>query len=421
MERLGIDPARRRQVSVRTEKYAAEGGFAFPIVLFALVVLTVFGAASLQRTNDELLSGQAMSRSVLALYAAEAGLSTAMSGWDQTAVDTLMPLPGDSLVGSWTSLANSCTYRTVTRRIDGAETSDKLYAVVSTGRAPEGSLGQRELGLIVKVASGGAGIGDAMSFGGSFAFVDSPVIDGDCAGLHVNGDIDSDGLITADDISVTGTASGSSYSPTPTEGADSVAIPTLNYSDFCDTDADYILNAGSLFDVALSSTSSSSSYGWNYSGGRYQSQEDPEPPAGTYCFDGNVDISTNLGGSGKAISIFTTKSIRVPGNPTMEPAHPDGYLLFAEGDVQFEGNPTFGAADNEGLIYAGAQCRNSDNPRLYGAIMCADGPDPPGAENWASTMESTGNIRLTYSCRFASAGGGVPVPLSGGRSWWQVW
>ena len=426
MERFGDDPNPRQAPQGRAPGRTDEGGFAFPIVLFALVVLSVFGAAALQRTNDELLAGQAMSRSVLALYAAEAGLSTAMSGWDQTALDTLLPLPGDSLIRSWTSLANSCTYRTVTRRIDGAETSDKLYAVVSTGRAPDGSLGQRQLGLIVRVPPSGSGIGTAMSFGGSFDFVDSPGIDGDCAGIHVNGNISSSGNIQVNpgQITVTGVATGSSYSPNPpVEGAPPVTLPDLNYSDFCPTDGDYILNAGSLYDVALASTHSPNSYGWNYSGGRYQSQESPEPPAGVYCFDdGNVDISTNLGGSGKRISIFTQLDIRTPGNPTMEPDHPDGYLLFAEGDILWEGNPTLGSPTNEGLIYAKAQCRTSDNPRVYGVIICLDGPNPPGSENWASTMESTGNLNLTYSCRFSGGGGGGgPVALAGGRSWWQVW
>ncbi len=97
-----------------------DGGFALPIVVFALVVLGVIGVAALQSTRDELLSAQAVSNSSQAFYAAEAGLHTAVSNWDQDAMDTLVANPGDSLVGSWTTIENRCSYQLVYRRIDGA-------------------------------------------------------------------------------------------------------------------------------------------------------------------------------------------------------------------------------------------------------------------------------------------------------------
>ena len=417
MKQLRIDPARRRRGSVRTERIAAEGGFAFPVVLFALVVLSLFGAAALQRTNDELISGQAMSRSVLALYAAEAGLSTAVSGWDQTALDTLMATPGDSLVSSWTSLANSCQFQTVTRRIDGGGSSDKFYSVLSTGRAPDGSLGQRQLGLTIRV--GGTLSGQSMVWGSSVDFVDSPQLDGDCAGLHVNGDIDSDGNVQVNGgpISVTGTASGSSYSPTPIEGAAPVTIPPLTVADFWD-DCDYIVTNGSAYNVATTTTTSVSNYGWDYGSGTYQSTED-DVPGGTYCFDNDISEINKIEG-GDPVSILTTGSIRASGNFSIEPAHPDGILMLAEGDIDWSGNPTLGTATNEGLVYAGAQCYSDDNPRIYGQLICRDGPNPPGSENYATQMYHK-STRVTYSCRAFMEGGGVPVALTGGRSWWQVW
>ena len=59
----------------------------------------MLGSASLQTSGDDLLSALAVRGSTQAFYAAETGMHSALSGWDQAAIDSLVANPGDSLVG----------------------------------------------------------------------------------------------------------------------------------------------------------------------------------------------------------------------------------------------------------------------------------------------------------------------------------
>ena len=142
-----------RLTDTATGRTTRDGGFALPIVMFALVLLGVIGVAALQASRDELLSATAVRGSNKAFYAAEAGLHSAVASWNQTAMDTLMANPGDSLVGSWTTLANRCSYQLVYRRIDGGDRDTKLYSVQSTGQSPGLNGGRRRVGLIMKAGS----------------------------------------------------------------------------------------------------------------------------------------------------------------------------------------------------------------------------------------------------------------------------
>ena len=113
------------------------GGYAMPVVIFVLVLLGVLGSASLQTTRDELLSAKATSRAQAALFAAEAGLSDAVANWNQAAMDTLLANVGDSVVNSWSTLANSCEYQTVFRRLNATDDgNDQFFSITSTGRSP---------------------------------------------------------------------------------------------------------------------------------------------------------------------------------------------------------------------------------------------------------------------------------------------
>ncbi len=214
-----------------------DGGFALPIAIFALVVLGVIGVAALQASRDELLSAVAVSASNQAFYAAEAGLHSAVSNWDQSAMDALVANTGDSLVGSWTTIENRCSYRLVYRRIDGGDTSTKLYSVQSTGQSPGLNGGRRRIGIIVK--GGLAGIKAAVAFDNEAKISGNPDIRGECGDLHTNGDLTLDGSPTiAGDLSTSSTVSGPG-SPvdtlgnpiTPTENAPTVTIPDLDSTD----------------------------------------------------------------------------------------------------------------------------------------------------------------------------------------------
>ena len=184
---------------------ARDAGFALPIVVFALVLLGMIGGAALQTSRDELLSAEAVSHSNKAFYTAEAGIHGAVSSWNQPAMDTLMSIPGDSLVGSWTTIENRCSYQLVYRRIDGGDAFDRLYSVESTGRSPGLNGGRRRIGIIVRST---VGVGAALSFGGDVALSGNPTIKGDCPDIHSNGDLDVSGTSTvAGNVSSSGTVS----------------------------------------------------------------------------------------------------------------------------------------------------------------------------------------------------------------------
>ena len=74
-----------------------------------------------------------------------------------------------------------------------------------------------------------------------------------------------------------------------------------------------------------------------------------------------------------------------------------GIMFLAGGDVSISGNPLAGSGF-EGLVYAGAQCKLSGNPSIYGNIACANGPQPAGSTNITSTHDVSGNFTLRFDC-----------------------
>ena len=409
---------------VRTSR---DAGFALPIVVFALVLLGMIGGAALQASRDELLSAEAVSHSNQAFYAAEAGIHSAASNWDQVAMDTLMASPGDSLLGSWTSIENRCSYQLVYRRIDGGDTSDKLHSVESTGRSPGLNGGRRRIGIIMK---GGYGLGAALVFGGDVDLSGNPTIKGECPDIHSNGDLDVSGTSTVSgNVSSSGTVLvggtlqdtlGSSV--TATSGAPEKPIPDLDPNDYCG-EADYIFNGMFGTEVATTTTRNLSTgtwWGWKWSGGTYTTDNDNVQP-GVYCVNNDVEIGHQLGSPGAplAITILTTMSVTIPGDPYIVPAHPDSLLIVAGGDVKLNGSPASGDHNFEGLVYAGSQCEISGTPVMYGQLICRDAPNPFGSEDWVSENKISGDLTLTYNCGGMLGGGGVG-PISG-RMWNHVW
>jgi hypothetical protein len=98
------------------------------------------------------------------------------------------------------------------------------------------------------------------------------------------------------------------------------------------------------------------------------------------------------------MSVIATGSIEVSGNPFITPDHDDGILFLAGGDMSISGNPGAGADNFQGLIYAGAQCKTSGNPTIFGQLMCANGPQPAGSINIVSEHDFSGNFKLTFDC-----------------------
>ena len=135
----------------------------------------------------------------------------------------------------------------------------------------------------------------------------------------------------------------------------------------------------------------------------------------------DVEVGNQLGSPGTplAIIILTTKSVTIPGDPHIVPAHPDSILIVAGGGVKLNGSRSSGDQNFEGLVYAGSQCEISGTPVMYGQLICRDDPNPFGGEDWASENRISGDLTLTYSCGGLLGGGGVS-PISG-RMWSHVW
>ena len=405
-----------------------DGGFVLPVMVFALLMLGVMGAASLQTSRDELLSAAAVNSSNLAFYAAEAGIHDAVANWNAWAMDASLANPGDSLVTSWTTLENGCGYRVVYRRVDGGDLpADRLFSVESTGRSPGLNGATRRVGIMVKSFKWDLA---AMALGGDVQLAGNPTIVGPCSDVHMNGDAVFSGNGTIDgEVSASGTvtvggalvdAVGDTVSPG--SGLPEMEIPDFDPMDYC-SEADYIFENGWGTEVATGTLRNLNStwWGWRYSNpNKYVTDNDAVMP-GVYCMDGNVEISHELGSPGNPlpITLLTTGSLSLPGNPLVVAAHPDSILIMAEGDVNINGNPAAGAVSFEGLIYAGSQCVLPGAPVIHGQLVCRDDPNPPGSLELATEILINGDLQVTYSCG-GLLGPQPPEPIDQ-RMWNHVW
>ena len=116
--------------NLRSEQ--AEQGFALPMVLLALLVLSVIAVMSIQTAGHERQAGTGALKSTKAFYAAEAGLHGVVASWDSARYDTMTALAGagDSLnLGNQLIPENGQVYRAVIRRVGDSAT--KLFQVTS--------------------------------------------------------------------------------------------------------------------------------------------------------------------------------------------------------------------------------------------------------------------------------------------------
>jgi hypothetical protein len=91
-------------------------------------------------------------------------------------------------------------------------------------------------------------------------------------------------------------------------------------------------------------------------------------------------------------------------------------LIIAEGDMKLSGSP--GLSENfDGLVFGGAQCEISGNPKIHGTFICYGNSDPPGAKDVLSESSINGNPEITFDC--AGAGSGISLKPFSGRAWSQ--
>jgi len=108
-----------------------------PTVVLGITVMSVIAVVALNTASDERRASRATRESMLAMYAAEAGLGQTYGAWPAAAVGALKP--GDSLDLAWESLPNKAAYRTVIHRVDKGGLQE--YSVVVQGRRTDPTAG----------------------------------------------------------------------------------------------------------------------------------------------------------------------------------------------------------------------------------------------------------------------------------------
>ena len=416
-----------------TGRPTRDAGYALPMSVFTLVLLGMMGVAGLQTSRDDLLSAVAVNSSSRAFYAAEAGIHNAVSTWNQFSLDTLVGGPGDTFVDSWTTIENGCSYQIVYRRIDGNDGNDRLYSVESTGRSPELDGASRSVAIIMK---GMVIVAPGIAYDNWLGITGNPTIKGACSSVHTNHDslfVSGNPSLGAN-LSTSGLRYGTGIptdtlgSPiTPLQSQPSLNIPQLEAMDYCGP-AEYILDGngqglkvstGETFDF----TGGVPHWGWKYLPGPPTGYETASTIVddGVYCVEGNISVGNNIGTPTipAKVTFLATGSVQINGNPYMVTAHPDSILIMADGDLKLNGNPVAGATSMEGLLYGNAQCAVSGNPIIFGQLVCAGNPNPPGSQEWAVISEITGDMQLTYTCG-GLLGSKAPKPLTE-RPWNHAW
>jgi hypothetical protein len=248
----------------------------------------------------------------------------------------------------------------------------------------------------------------ALAADGNVVFAGSPQIYGACGGAHANGNIHASGggPIISTQVSATGAATGTWRRPNGSAAPmlsfqPEVVIPDLVPMDYC-TGAEFRLTAtGGVTDLNTGITLAAPQMGWSYNAGtRLWSLSGPSSVNGTYCVEGNVHVSGSTGSAvvPKTMTILATGSINFEGTPYIRADHPDGILMMAGGDVAIAGNPAGGALSYQGMIYAGAQCKVSGQPNIFGQLLCANGPQPLNATEIVPVHDMSGNFTLTFDC-----------------------
>jgi hypothetical protein len=252
----------------------------------------------------------------------------------------------------------------------------------------------------------------AVAADGNLHFSGNPEVLGACGGVHSNGNVSAGSqTVLQTQATATGTATGGFELPDGSAapklgGQPEVPIPDLAPLAHC-VGADFRLRADGFVVPAATgipeNATSTEKYGWKRSSGPPEVKWDMDGGGGTpgtFCVEGNAYISGNNGSSANPLkmSVIATGSIEVSGNPFLTADHDDGIMFLAGGDLSISGNPGAGSPNFQGLMYAGAQCKVSGNPDLFGQLMCANGAQPVGSVNITSTHDMSGNFSLTFDC-----------------------
>ncbi len=139
---------RHGSLAVRTRQ--SERGIALPMVLLALVVLSVVAVTSIQIAGQQKQAGGGSLQTTKSFYTAEAGLHEVIASWDSARYDTMTALagPGDSLsLGKQPIPENGQVYHAVIHHL--GDSASKQYRITSQAWDPAASQWGRRVGVTV--------------------------------------------------------------------------------------------------------------------------------------------------------------------------------------------------------------------------------------------------------------------------------
>lgn len=127
---------------------ARERGVALLAMVIVLGLFGVLATVTHVVGMDRLREAWAFRESSAALFAAEAGLATALARWDATSLETLAP--GVTLPVASGRLRSGDGYEVRITRLDDGSGSMRYYVIESTGRSRGAWRGRRALGTFAK-------------------------------------------------------------------------------------------------------------------------------------------------------------------------------------------------------------------------------------------------------------------------------
>ena len=110
------------------------GGFALPIVLVLMMVLSTLTVFLLASGSDAQRAGRAIRESARSFYAADAGMNTVLGDWESQSYAADAPNPGDSFDLGWTTMENGARFRAVFTRVDGGSAGGAVHSVRIVGQ-----------------------------------------------------------------------------------------------------------------------------------------------------------------------------------------------------------------------------------------------------------------------------------------------
>lgn len=337
-----------------------EAGFALAGVLFVLVLVTLITITSLLTTGDERVAGRAVRKSVGAFYAANAGLSAELAGWDRDAIDTLLTVQGDSVDLGWKPLENGDSYRAVLR-LTGSGTP-RLYSINVTGRSADPNGGQRELRLHLRddpfdpiccsaaIAGGAGGVEaelDSLGLGGvTVSGLD--LVPSGWASVCAGGLVDVPGIVWGDTTQVE-VENDAVLLGAPPRVEDS-SINITNLFDWGDLDYNDLI---AMADITIPNNDINGGIGAQINGSQcdhtpwknWGAPEDPSSP----CF-GYFPI------------------IHAPGELRIRDGTGVGQgILLVDGELEIEDSFTF-----YGIVIVKGELEFEDNVTIYGGVIAGD-------------------------------------------------